>query len=563
MSQPCLFPDSKRLWLLAGAYLAIAAATLIFLGWTGRAVAVAEVPGGKVQCLSYTPPDGNPAKGTVASPARIRADLEHLAQYTHCVRTYSVSHGLDYVPEVARALGLKVMLGIWIGMDARQNELEIARALELARTHRDTIDSLIVGNEVLLRREQTPAALRTYIQRVRAATDVPVTYADVWEYWLRYEQLAPEVSFVTVHMLPYWEDEPVRIERAVAHIAEVLERVQQAFQGKRVVIGEAGWPSMGRQRDGAVPSLVNEARFFREFTAYAAKHDVHYNFIEAFDQPWKRALEGTVGGQWGLFDAQSRLKFPLQGPVQEDPDWRVPFVAALAAAVLVAVLAGWLWRAKMAWRAAAIAGLASCSAAALLVLQVRYLAAANRTPIEWLGSVTWFLSGWLVYVCSTWLIVRSMRDACAVASLPSALHTLRCFDSSWRGAERVRAMLSLSRLVFLFGLAYIGILLTLDSRYRDFPVMAAVLPVAALWMYSLVNRPNVAIERPLEELLLTYWLAVASVWIALAEGWENVQAMLWCGLNLWVALTVIWEDRQARYTERTEEQPERGELNPI
>jgi hypothetical protein len=28
----------------------------------------------------------------------------------------------------------------------------------------------------------------------------PVTYADVWEFWLRNPQLADEVDFITVHM---------------------------------------------------------------------------------------------------------------------------------------------------------------------------------------------------------------------------------------------------------------------------------------------------------------------------------------------------------------------------
>ena len=30
------------------------------------------------------------------------------------------------------------------------------------------------------------------------------------------------------------------------------------------------------------------------------------NLIEAFDQPWKRLLEGTVGGYWGLFGDRRR-----------------------------------------------------------------------------------------------------------------------------------------------------------------------------------------------------------------------------------------------------------------
>jgi glucan 1,3-beta-glucosidase len=28
--------------------------------------------------------------------------------------------------------------------------------------------------------------------------------------------------------------------------------------------------------------------------------------VEAFDQPWKRLLEGTVGGYWGVYDDKRR-----------------------------------------------------------------------------------------------------------------------------------------------------------------------------------------------------------------------------------------------------------------
>ena len=85
--------------------------------------------------------------------------------------------------------------------------------------------------------------------------------------------------------------------------------------------GRTGGPSAGRQRWGAVPSVVNEARFFREFLAFAQQSGVRYNVIEAFDQPWKRLLEGTVGGYWGIFDGALEPKFPMTGPVVEDARW--------------------------------------------------------------------------------------------------------------------------------------------------------------------------------------------------------------------------------------------------
>ncbi len=198
----------------------------------------------------------------------------------------------------------------------------------MIRRDADAIDAVIVGNEVLLRRELPAAALADYIGRVRAATTLPVTYADVWEFWLQNPELAGAVSFVTVHLLPYWEDEPMPIERAVDHVVSVLARVREAFPGKEVFIGEAGWPSKGRRREGAVPSRVNQARFVRELANAAAARGLRYNVIEGFDQPWKRRLEGTVGGFWGVLDADGREKFPLRGAVAEDPEWRRGLLAS-------------------------------------------------------------------------------------------------------------------------------------------------------------------------------------------------------------------------------------------
>jgi glucan 1,3-beta-glucosidase len=132
------------------------------------------------------------------------------------------------------------------------------------RRDADAIDAVIVGNEVLLRRELAAAALADYIRRVRAATTLPVTYADVWEFWLQNPEVADAASFVTVHMLPYWEDEPMPIERAVDHVVRTLARVRAAFPGRDVFVGEAGWPSTGRssriRRGGRVSSQRGSAR---------------------------------------------------------------------------------------------------------------------------------------------------------------------------------------------------------------------------------------------------------------------------------------------------------------
>ncbi|EIL95602.1 glycosyl hydrolase family 17 protein, partial [Rhodanobacter sp. 115] len=330
-SSPAL--PSRSTW---PAWLLLVLAAVAGLGWwwsAGRPVNLPDAPSTRIACVSYAPYrlSGETPFDPHAfiSPARIDEDLRALSQRFDCVRTYSQGQGLSAVPAIAQRYGMKVLMGIWLDRDARANAREIAQGIANARAHPQALRGVIVGNEVLLRGELSPKALTADIRQVRAAipASVPVSYADVWENWLRYPHMAAAVDYLTIHILPYWEDAPVSPEHAVRHVARVYAQMQRAFPGKRVMIGETGWPSEGRPRRAAVPSVVNEARYLREFLAYAATVKMPYNVIEAFDQPWKRTQEGTVGGYWGIFDAQAKPKFPMRGPVTEVPRWWLGWLA--------------------------------------------------------------------------------------------------------------------------------------------------------------------------------------------------------------------------------------------
>ena len=204
---------------LVGGILASLAITGFWL-WRATPVALPDAPGGRFACVSYTPFRGAQTpfdQSLVIPPQQIEGDLARLKTETDCVRTYGVNQGLDQVVPIAEALGMKVLLGIWIGREARDNEMQVARAIELARAHPAAIKGIIVGNEVLLRQEQPASVLEGLLQRVKAETGLPVTYADVWEFWLRHPVLADDVDFVTIHILPYWEDDPVPAGEGIAH----------------------------------------------------------------------------------------------------------------------------------------------------------------------------------------------------------------------------------------------------------------------------------------------------------------------------------------------------------
>lgn len=508
-----------------------AAGTVLYWWQRGQPVSLPDAPDGRLQCVSYAPyrlPGETPHDRSYrVSPERIDADLARLAAETVCVRTYSVQQGLDAVPEAARRHGLKVWLGVWIGRDPRENEREIAIAFDLARRYPETVAAVVVGNEVLLRREQPPERMVQYLREVRRGVTVPVTYADVWEFWLQNRALAAEVDFVTVHMLPYWEDLPIPAGNAVGHAMAMYDHVQAQFPGKEVAIGEAGWPSAGRHRRGAVPSVVNQARFVREFAATAAARGIRYNMIEAFDQPWKRVQEGAMGGYWGLFDSAGRSKFPLRGPVMEDPRWLQGF-AAMGLGVLAFGAAGWGWRARGAGAAAMLvsAGIATGGA---LVAQWRHMEASNRNALEWLSTGLYTLAAACAALLAA-IVLGRWLDGGAMRPL-ATWHQVRTGT-----ADPLDAPLGALRALFLFGAAVMALLLVFDPRYRDFPLALHAVPAAAFALLAVAG----AVGAPdTEERWLATWIALSAPLVVAVERPENLHALGWAIVAAAYAVPVL------------------------
>ncbi|MFC5741381.1 glycosyl hydrolase family 17 protein [Dyella tabacisoli] len=511
-------------WLILGLVAGLGA-----LWWwhIGRPVDLPEAPSARISCVSYAPfrePGETPFDlNAFVSPQRIDADLRALSQRFDCVRTYSQSHGLDAVPAIAGRYGMKVLMGIWLGRDAKSNAQEIKQGIATAQANPQVLRGVIVGNEVLLRGELSPKALTAFVREVRAAvpTSVPVTYADVWEFWLRYPQMAEAVDYLTIHILPYWEDEPVPPEGAVRHVAHVYARMKQEFPGREVMIGETGWPSAGKQRREASASVVNQARYMREFLHYAGSVDMPYNVIEAFDQPWKRAQEGTVGGYWGLFDVQAKPKFAMQGPVVEEPRWKLGWYAGAAAALLFALAGLWRrpWRGMRGWLALALAGFASGTA---LAWQARQMVYACRDRLEWGVSIGACLFG-----------------------LGTAIVLARWIAGRLAGAPPVPAPGGWLRFGWLFVLALFGLLLVFDGRYRDFPLGLYALPCIGYALVAWLAGRSDASRPSLEERFLAFSLPPLAVIVVLQDAGLNPIAWLWLGLNLLIAVPMLIARRQA------------------
>jgi exo-beta-1,3-glucanase (GH17 family)/cellulose synthase/poly-beta-1,6-N-acetylglucosamine synthase-like glycosyltransferase len=345
---PGLRPDAMPAFVFAGprrsrrrldpmAYLALAlAAAVTLLAWLVIEAPVAAVDfEGRIAGLAFSPFQRGQSPETSRFPGagEIRADLERAATLTARIRVYTVDGIFADIPRLARDLPLRITLGAWISGRAEADQREVDRLIATARGS-PNVDRVLIGNEAILRGNVSVPQLVAMLGRARAALAVPISTAEPWHVWLAHPELARAVDVITIHLLPYWEGLPV--DAALSFVMDKLAAVQAADPGKKVVIGEIGWPSNGVDIGAARASRVNQALFLRRFFAEAAERHLDYFVMEAFDQPWKTSFEGRAAGYWGIMDLDRRDKWPMTGPVVEVPQWPSWAIAGAAAAALLA-----------------------------------------------------------------------------------------------------------------------------------------------------------------------------------------------------------------------------------
>jgi exo-beta-1,3-glucanase (GH17 family) len=506
--------------------------------WLGAPVRLPPSPlaaGGKLYCVSYAPfrADQDPLiPTTTVSAQQIDEDLTLLSRYTDCVRTYSTENGQDQVAAIAQRHGMKVLQGIWLSNEAARNQRQIATAVDIAKKYPDVVRAMVVGNEVLLRGDLSATDLAALIGQVKAQVSMPVTYADVWEFWERFSNLQNAVDFVTIHILPYWEDFPLPASLAASHVDAIRKMVAAAIPNKEIVIGEFGWPSEGRMREAARPSPSNQARVIEETAALAQRENFRVNIIEAFDQPWKRQFEGATGGYWGTFDrATAAPKFGSDGIVSDYPDWLMQAGAGILLAAAVFGAAWWAGRGNSAppslWhRMVALSFLP----AILLGWTI------ERIPIDSFNAGGWLRS--LGFALAAAAAPIACAAACATGRTRPSFAALLSRAGGPRDALGIALGASFILLTLLSVQTALG--LVFDPRYRDIPFApqsGAVIAFLVLMMSTpRSSEPSTVGPRAMAEVLAAAVLAVSAVYIAFNETFANWQAIWLCAGLLGLAV---------------------------
>ena len=260
----------------------------------------------KVHGIAFSPYVDGQGPGTDISEGQIFERLSVIKPHVNWVRSFSCTEGNQAIPSIARANGLKTMVGVWLDDNLDNNEKELANAIAIAKAGHANI--VAVGNEVLLRGDLTEDQLIDYIHRFKqAVTGVDVGYVDAYFKFVDHPKVTAVCDVILANCYPFWEG--CSAEYSLLYMKDMYRRAVQVANGKKVIISETGWPNVGSATGAAVPSYANAIRYFLNTYQWAEEEGIEIFYFSAFDENWKVGDEGDVGSAWGLWDKDGQLKY--------------------------------------------------------------------------------------------------------------------------------------------------------------------------------------------------------------------------------------------------------------
>lgn len=255
------------------------------------------------------------------------------------IRIYDCSENSEMVLRIIKEnnIDIKVLLGIWLRAELSNHETcawltepipdavlqqnkklnlnEIEKGIRLANEYKDIVVAVNVGNEALVDWNDHKVSTDTiisYVLKVKHSIKQDVTVADNYKWWAEHgSELAKAVDFISIHVYPVWEGKD--INEGLSFSIENIMEVKNALPKSRIVITEAGWPSVASE----FPERVSEEKqqqYYQEILEWSEENNITTFIFEAFDEDWKGDPENMMGAEkhWGLFTVDRKPKKVMQ-----------------------------------------------------------------------------------------------------------------------------------------------------------------------------------------------------------------------------------------------------------
>jgi exo-beta-1,3-glucanase (GH17 family) len=247
--------------------------------------------------MDYTPLNTqypNCLKGG-ASQNNITRDMAVMSQLTNAVRLYGTDcnqtqmliHAIDRL-EIKDTM--KIWLGVWLDSNDTTTDRQISQTWSILDKYGcDYFKGIIIGNEVLYRKDLTSTELLKHVSEFRQnITDhkctLPVAMADLGDNWTA--DMATKVDIVMSNVHPFFAG--VEANKAADWTRNFWQTHDVALtatsQSIRQVIAEVGWPSAGGKNCGGAASCTTGSvagidemnQFMQDWVCPSLKNQTEY-----------------------------------------------------------------------------------------------------------------------------------------------------------------------------------------------------------------------------------------------------------------------------------------------
>jgi exo-beta-1,3-glucanase (GH17 family) len=268
-------------------------------GGSGNA---AIAPAGSLWAITYSPYTASGGCKDAGSIASDITDIKSLGFTT--VRIYSTDcSGLENVGSVARSVGLKLILGVFIessGVSGAQPQVSEI----VAWAQWDLVEMIIIGNEALFNNYLSVSDLTGFISSSKSAFSSagytgPVTTTEPLDTWIQDgSSLCSSIDVVAANIHAFFNAQ-TSASQAGAFIESELQILDGICPGKATYVVESGWPHAGQPNGAAIPGPTEQATALASIQSTCGSQVVFFTYE---DDLWKAPGAFGVEQSWGCAD---------------------------------------------------------------------------------------------------------------------------------------------------------------------------------------------------------------------------------------------------------------------
>ena len=256
--------------------------------------------------IGFSPYMEGQEPGEPITEEQIRRRMAIIKPHVKWIRSFSCTEGNEMIPRIAHEMGIKTLVGAWLGKEEDKNAIEIENLIQLAKE--GYADIVAVGNELMYCEDLSEERLLEYIYQVKnEVPHLPVGYVDAYYEFENRPKITAACDVLLANCYPFWEG--CHIDYSLMYMQDMYRRTLRVAGGKKVIISETGWPNKGQSFHGAVPSEECAIRYFLNTQLWTKADNIESFYFSSFDEPWKIGDEGDVGAYWGLWDKNEQLKY--------------------------------------------------------------------------------------------------------------------------------------------------------------------------------------------------------------------------------------------------------------